>query len=223
MGEVGSAYGGVRERMTEILETADPEIIVPACPAWTVKDLAAHVTGVVDDVLAGRIDGAGSDPWTAAQVGGRRSSSVGEIVAEWAAKAPVFEELLDSIGAPGHQAVFDVTTHEHDLRGAVGRPGAHDSDAVRIGLGWLAPQAVAAMASAGLPPLRLRTTEGDEWSGGEAPATTLSASRFELLRALSGRRSRAQLGALTWVGATDDHLAAFEYGPFRIPANDIVD
>ena len=223
MGEVGSAYAGVRQRMTEILTTSDPAMLVPACPAWSVRDLAAHVTGVVDDALTGRLDGAGSDPWTAAQVDARRDRSLEEIVAEWAANAPQFEGLLDSIGAPGQQAVFDVTTHEHDLRGAVGRSGAHDSDAVRIGLGWLAPQALAAMATAGLPPMRLRSTEGDEWSNGEDPSATLSGSRFELLRALSGRRSRAQLEALTWTGATESHLAAFEFGPFRTPANDIVD
>lgn len=223
MGEVATAYVGVRERMVEILGHADPAAIVPACPEWSVKDLAAHVTGVVDDALAGRLEGAGSDPWTEAQVSARRAASVQDIITEWTQKAPAFEGILDGIGATGHQAVFDVTTHEHDLRGAVGEPGAHDSDAVRIALGWLAPQAVATMGSLGRPPLRLRTTEGDEWSPDDAPQATLIGSRFELLRALSGRRSRSQIRSLDWEGSAGDYLEAFELGPFRTPSHDIID
>src|SRR4051812_41896335 len=120
MGEVGNAYAGVRERVSALVQGADPTQPVPACPDWTVKDLVAHVTGVVDDVLAGRIEGVATDPWTAAQVEARKDHSLDQIVAEWNEKAPAFEALLDAFGSPGEQAVFDVTTHEHDLRGALG-------------------------------------------------------------------------------------------------------
>lgn len=223
MGEVGHAYAGVRERMTQLLGEADPATAVPACPQWSVKDLAAHVTGVVDDALAGRLDGVATDPWTMAQVETRRGIPMAEIVAEWGQKAPAFEELLDQIGSPGRQAVFDVTTHEHDLRGAVGQPGAHDSDAVRLAIAWLAPEVLRAMTAPGRRPLRLRTTDGDEWCPGDDAGATLTASSFELLRALSGRRSRAQIRALDWQGNPDDYIESLAVGPFRTPSDDIVD
>lgn len=223
MGDVGSAYAGVRERITALVRSADPDLIVPSCPAWSVKDVVAHVTGVVDDVLAGRLDGVATDAWTEAQVVARRDRPLDDILREWAEKAPAFEGMLDDIGLPGQQAVFDVTTHEHDLRGALRQGGAHDSDGVRIGLGWVAPQFVAGMPAAGLPSLCLRTEDGDEWMTDGSPIAIVTASAFEFLRCLSGRRSRAQLQALNWTGDAEPYLPAFEFGPFRTPENDVLD
>ena len=223
IGEVGAAYAGVRERIGGLVRAADPKTFVPACPEWTVHDVVAHVTGVVDDALAGRLEGAGTDPWTEAQVAARKDVSIDDLLTEWNERAPSFEELLDTIGPTGRQAVFDVTTHEHDVRGALGQPGAHDSDGVRIGLGWLAPQLVAAMPAAGLPSIVIRTTEGEEWATDDNPVTVLTGSAFDLFRSLSGRRSRKQLLALDWSGDAEQYLPAFEMGPFRIPGEDIPD
>ena len=66
-----AAYVAVRERMTELVRPTSSEELarqVPACPDWSVQDLLAHAVGVAVDVAARRIEGAGSDPWTAAQV-----------------------------------------------------------------------------------------------------------------------------------------------------------
>ena len=40
--------------------------------------------------------------------------------------------MADQFGRSGAQLVTDAATHEHDIRGALGRPGARDSDAVEI-------------------------------------------------------------------------------------------
>jgi uncharacterized protein (TIGR03083 family) len=202
---------------------ADPARRVPACPEWTVKDVVAHMAGVVDDVLAGRLDGVGTDPWTALQVEARANRSLEEVVAEWNEKSPAFEAMLDAIGPPGEQAVFDVTTHEHDLRGALGAPGARDSDAVGIGLRWLAPTFASQVAERRLAPLCIRTTSGDAWASEGAADAAVEGEPFELFRALSGRRSRTQLCALTWTVAPEPFLPAFEWGPFSTPAIDVID
>lgn len=149
-GEVGAAYASCRGRIGELVRAAGDgkakASVVPACPEWSVHDVVAHVAGVVADALAGRLDGVATDPWTAAQVDARRDRSVDEVLEEWETGAPTFEGLLDAIGDPGRQAVLDVVTHEHDIRGALGAAGARDSDAVRIGLGFVAPRFIEAAA-----------------------------------------------------------------------------
>ena len=35
---------------------------------WTVKDVVAHLCGACEDILAGRLEGVATDPWTEAQV-----------------------------------------------------------------------------------------------------------------------------------------------------------
>ncbi|HUF33346.1 MAG TPA: maleylpyruvate isomerase family mycothiol-dependent enzyme [Acidimicrobiales bacterium] len=222
MGEIGAAYEGCRRRMTELVEGLDDDGAaqrVPACPDWTVHDLLAHVTGVVDDALAGRLEGAGSDKWTAVQVEARRGRPLAEVVAEWAAAAPAFEAVLDDLGMSGRQAVFDCVLHEHDLRGALGRPGGRDSDAVAIGLTFAGPAITGAAKAQGID-LRVEADGAGAWGAEEADAV-LRGAPFEVLRATTGRRSAEQVRAMDWQGDVESALPAFTYGPFR-PCHDPV-
>jgi hypothetical protein len=101
-------------------------------------------------------------------------------------------------GAAGRRGraelVIDVTSHEHDVRGAVGRPGHRDAPAVAYALESVV-ETLAAWWPAGLPAVRLAGDSGAWTLGAGAPAASLRASDFELLRAVMGRRSRA--GAVT--------------------------
>jgi len=220
----GVAYAGIRRRVNELVGGVGDRLgdTVPACPQWRVRDLVAHLAGVVDDVLGGRLEGAGSDHWTDAQVVARRDRDVDELLAEWNAQATQLEGVLDSFGPPGRQLVMDAVTHEHDLRGALGAPGERDSDAVVIGLDWLASAYQGAAAAGGLPGLRIVATDGAgaTWVPPiERPVVaTLSGSSFDLLRSLSGRRSEAEIRALAWDGDVDAVVPSFTWGPFRLPA-----
>jgi uncharacterized protein (TIGR03083 family) len=218
----GAAYAGVRQRINELVggvadRTGDP---VPACPEWRVRDLLAHVAGVVDDVLGGRIDGAGSDPWTAAQVAARRDRPLADVVSEWNDQAAQLEAVLDSFGPAGHQLVMDAVTHEQDLRGALGVPGARDSDAVLIGVDWLLTAYQAAAAGAELPAVRVVASDsGRTWEPAEdRPAVaTVTATSFDLLRTFSGRRTEAEIRSLSWDGDVDVVVPSMSFGPFRTP------
>lgn len=217
MGQVGDAYAGTRQRVTELLAGADGSVAVPACPAWTVKDVLAHVAGVVDDILAGRLDGVATEPWTDAQVVARRDASLDDVLAEWNEKAPQIEAIVDGFGASGRQLVFDTVTHEHDLRGALDRPGAETSDAIIVGSGFIVPGFVSVVAHQGLPPIVVEATDGETWASApdETPAARLRASRFDLVRAFSGRRSLDQVAAMDWDGDASTYFGAFTFGPFR--------
>lgn len=176
------AYTATRERIVTLLRSASPDDAtrpVPACPEWTIADLAAHIAGLPEDIIAGRVDGAGTDPWTAAQVDRHRGDTLGDLANSLESNAAAFDGVLALIPAPiNSQIVMDTVTHEHDLRAALNQPGARDSDAVVVGLGFLLHG-----RSAQQPDLvaKILATEIDAWN---------------LMRTLSGRRTAEQITAL---------------------------
>ena len=192
------AYADLRARVRAIVATADPVVIgrpAPATPEWTVHDVLAHLVGVTDDVVHGRLDGIASDSWTAAQVELRRAAPTAALLDEWDAHGPQFDEMLRAAPAEiAGQALFDAATHEHDIRHAVAMPGARESEAVVLGWEWL----VDARTRGAMPAIRLVTEAGDAVAGTGEPRATVRASRFELLRASSGRRSAAEVAQYAW-------------------------
>ena len=139
--DVIDAYRNLRERMMGLLRSQPDEageIQVPACPAWTVRQLVAHMVGVPDDLLAGRLDGVASEAWTAAQVGRLGTLPLEALADLFAEQASDFDSMLGRIPAPvNSQVVFDAVTHEHDFRHAIGKPAHRDSAAVTVGLGFM--------------------------------------------------------------------------------------
>ena len=179
---VVDAYQGIRARSCEILRSLDPgQAVLPVatCPQWSVTELSCHLFGVADDVLHGRLDNPGSEPWTAAQVDRHRSKPPAVIAEEWEASAEPFDAVLLVIPTPTNlQIVMDSVTHEYDLRLAVDQPGPSECLALDIGADFL----LRGLRSA-LPDLAAQI-EGSELSG------------LERLRALTGRRSARQLESL---------------------------
>lgn len=198
-----TAYVAVRERMTELMrQTSSEELArqVPACPDWSVHDLLAHAVGVAVDVAAGRLKGAGSDPWTAAQVSARKDCTVSDLLAEWE-QAPVTDALLTMDAMPAAQVVFDLATHEHDLRGALQLPGERASEGVDVGWEWATTVLGQLRDGYGEGGLVLTTSDGTRTTCGSAPVDSgVTADRFELFRAMTGRRSAEQVAAWQWEG-----------------------
>jgi uncharacterized protein (TIGR03083 family) len=238
--------GVIAEAAAVGIDAAAP---VPACPAWSVHDVIAHLAGSCADVLVGNITGVATEPWTSAQVDARRGVSFQELVAEWDVLAPQFATLIDDFpGRYPDQTIADVAVHEHDIRGALGRPGRRQSDAVERSLDLLLTTIVHAGARGlGLPPLQVRA-DGRSWVvgtgepalgepgdvirqtvlAGEPPAPpqtqpvgTLSAPPFELFRAVTGRRSAAQIRRFDWTVDPDGHLALFSAWPFTARTEDL--
>lgn len=246
MGDIGEVYADGRRRITELVAQASPEqlqAVVPSCPDWTVTDVVAHLAGVCTDVLEGRIEGVATDPWTAAQVEARKGRSIEALVDEWSTAAPQVEAMAAHFpGRVGTQWVIDLTTHEHDIRLALGEPGARDSEAVQMGLGFVVGGLAATVAARGLPPLEVKA-DGSSWvvGGGDGetdmgaillgaeppmggtPEATVEAPAFELFRALTGRRSADQVRRYSWTGDPDPYLPAFEFGPFKTSPVDITE
>ena len=179
---------------------------VPACPAWTVRDLLSHMVGLGADVVAGDEPDDHNEGWTAAQIEARRDDDVATLVAEWEA---LTDPLRAWMAEHGTRPLGDVTIHEQDLRGAVGVPGAQDTDAIAAMRDRFAGRLVSRVSD--LPPIAL---VGGNWrwcSDGDVAdaAVLLRAADFDLHRALVTRRSAAQLRAWTERGDVEPYLAAF--------------
>jgi uncharacterized protein (TIGR03083 family) len=197
------AYRAVRRRTSDLVRevpTDRMEEIAPATPEWRVRDVLAHMVGVCADAVEGRLDGVATDPWTAAQVDARRGVTVGAMLDEWERYGPQFEGALEVIPAvTASQAVFDAITHEQDIRHALGVPGARECDAIGIAFDF----AARGRTFFELPAIRV-VTDGDEVvSGAGDPVATLATSKFEFMRAVSGRRTAAEIAAYDWEGVVE--------------------
>jgi uncharacterized protein (TIGR03083 family) len=214
--DLAQLYRDTRERLTALVAGLDEQALatpVPACPGWQVQDVIAHLAAIVEDALAGRLTGPPSEEETAVQVARYKGRPMPQTLDGWTAGAPRFEEVISAFDIP--PAVIDVASHEQDIRGALGRPGARDCPAVQQMAGWLLQRL--------RTPVAMRVTVEDaEFRIGPAGAGTqdrvlgLRTTRFEAFRWRMGRRSRDQLAALDWSGDPApvlDHLVVF--GPAR--------
>ena len=213
MSEFAAAYTETRERVSELVRSlpeAELALEVPACPGWSVRDLVAHLVGVADDSLRGNVDGLGSKEWTSAQIQARADRTLEQLLEEWeATEAELRPALAELHPALAGGLVGDVVTHEHDLRGAVRRPGARDSNAARIVLDSYVRFFGRRLKQDERPALEVRAG-GRSWTAGPGdPAGYVSAEPFELLRGLTGRRTRQQIIGFDWSVDPDPYLGLF--------------
>lgn len=210
-------YAEARTRILTLVAGLDAEAAatpVPACPGWSVHDVVAHLTGIADDVLAGRMAGLGSPEWTAAQVDARKNRPLEQVCQEWRSLTEAFDRLLADQPALGLAASADAVIHEYDLRQALGQPGDHASPSIRATARRYADIFAQRVHDAGLGPLAVRTTEGDTLVDAENPVISVEGPAFELLQAMTGRRTLREVLALNWSGNPDEILVHLTpYGP----------
>ena len=216
--DAAAAYVDVRKRILGVvddLSTEQLETPVPGCPAWTVKDLVGHLTGNVSDFLDGNVEGVGTDEWTARQVAARRDVPPGSVLDEWNSKHPAFMRAFSDI-PPIYQLAFvaDVVNHEADIRGALGMPRADAGKAMGIAREFYVTTLKQRLDERGLPAVRLRTDDEELTVGDGEPAATVSGDAYEILRALSGRRTPDQVRALKWEGDAEQYVAVFSHHPY---------
>ena len=203
-------YRAARERVTELVlgHPDGDRAPAPATPGWCVHDLVAHLTGVAEDLLDGRVPKTGPTPeWTSGHVQRGAGASAAELLTTWAGLSPAVEELLAA--RPVWPIGLDVGAHEHDIRGALGDTECRDSDIVRAGASVL-------LRGLRVPrPLVVRTEHEEIRVGPEdGDPGLLTTTTFEAFRWRLGRRSRAQLAAMDWSGDPEPYLDSLcVFGP----------
>jgi uncharacterized protein (TIGR03083 family) len=204
------AWRETQLRVCALVEGLDGEQVgtrVPATPDWTVRDLLSHMVGLGADVLAGDEPDDHNATWTQTQVDARRDRSAAELLAEWRGLA---DDLVAWMREHGTRPLGDVVIHEQDLRGAVDAPGGRDS----VGFALIRDRMAARFgrAAAGLPPVALVADDGWAWCSSGAvddAEVVLTGDGFDLGRAVTSRRTAAQLRALTSRGDVTPYLDAF--------------
>lgn len=183
----------------------DLEQPVPATPDWSARQLLAHMVGLGVDVLAGDEPDDHHPGWTRAQVDARATSSPADLVAEWRSVA---EELETYLREQSPRPLGDLLIHEQDLRGALGRPGARDTEGLAVVRATMAGRLGVAVRAAGLAPLVLEQEDGPwRWSSADGrPGAVLRADGLDLFRAVTSRRTAAQLEGYRADGDLEPYL-----------------
>ena len=209
--EFAAIYRNIREGLFALADELTPAewaTFAPATPAWTVKDLYAHLAGVAADVLVGNIVFPGTDEWTAKQVADRADLTPEQVCAEWAETGPQLEAMMDELGSGLSAAVIDVWHHDQDARNAIGHHANRSGDGLTLSLrsgNVIGPR----ITDAGLPPLGVSTVGYERVFGGDQAAVTVTGDAYELARAFMGRRSFDQIRAFDWSGDPDPYLPHF--------------
>ena len=199
------AYARTRERVIELLAAVpgdELDRVVPACPDWTVHDLLAHVVSIPAALAAGRLPTGEIGDWLSELVAERAEQPARALADEWQALDKELDALLSG---PSGLLFADLAIHEHDFRGALGRP-----DHAALEIDAMLPRTIAAfkgpLQEAGLAPIEVRA--GDRsWRSHEGEAGwTLVVDPWTAVRALNSRRTAAELRALPCRGDASDYL-----------------
>jgi uncharacterized protein (TIGR03083 family) len=209
-------YGATRARIRALLASVSDDqanTIVPACPDWTVRNLAAHLAGVCRDIVERNLPTGDVQEWVDRQVDERRDRSVVSLLDEFDEFGPAFEDLIRKRPERSGGLLYDIVAHEHDAAAALGTTSGRDAAGVRLSIDIMSPLIEADLAKAGLPAVRY--SDGTTtWEIGQGSVEyTIEADSFELMRLLGSRRSRNQLRAYTQTGDLD----RFAPGLFHLP------
>src|SRR5262245_56625983 len=121
---IAQLYVQAQTSFVDLFQTLDESQLasqVPCTPAWNVRDVLSHVTGVTDDIVNGRVEGAGTDPWTAWQIERWRDSDPAELIDRWNGQIATVADVLEKVGED--RPPLDCHTHELDIRHALALDG----------------------------------------------------------------------------------------------------
>lgn len=231
-------YEDGRQRATSLVEALDEprlEAPVPACPDWSIRDLIAHLVGVAEDTASGaylpEAPDAWRDPaaaarreaWTASHVAQRAGTDLPSLLRQWAEHGSRLETMLrrdEGFAADSPEWMLtapaaDLAVHMCDLCEALEVPVDVDAPIARLGFAVYRNWLGARLAERTLPALRLSDGERHWDLGPGAPRVGLTASRLELFRAVTGRRSAAQIRACAWDGDPEVYLPVIS--PYPLP------
>jgi hypothetical protein len=209
MESIFGAYLRTRERVTELLSAvaeADLEKRVPACPAWSVHELLAHLVSMPAAIAAGRRPSGPVGEWLDELIVERKGQRSGELISEWQS---LDGELAGLLGGSASLLFGDLAVHEHDLRGAFNKP-----DHAALEVDELLPRTLAAfgkpLRAAGLGAIEVRNEDGVWRSHDAAAGWTLLVDPWTAVRAVNSRRTADEVCRLPALGEATPYLRVLD-------------
>ena len=176
------------------------------CAGWRVADVAAHVTGQLADVNAGRFEGLGTPEVTEREVAERRGRTPAELADELrelaaagsatlaaiddeAWKSPAPAGILPTLGDGVEALWYDAWLHADDIRAAAGLP-AERSAGLRASVVHLA----ALLEAGGWGPATLALDGVEEVPIGSGSGRRVTGDPHQFVLVATGRADPATLG-----------------------------
>jgi uncharacterized protein (TIGR03083 family) len=204
---LSAGYEAAQARVAELVAAAPPDVPVPACPGWRLRDVVAHLCGLAEAVAAGEAPGDDWGAWVDTLVAERREVPIETLLARWSAVRPLVGPLVDG-GA--HGLFVDLVVHEHDLRGALGTAGARGVPEVRATVQLQLDDLGATLKRRGVGALVIDSGPVTWTSHFARSACTLRADPWEATRVLANRRTPEEVAALVVAGDAEPFLAVLE-------------
>ena len=215
-------YAAVRDELIGALrsiDAADASAVVPACPMWTVKDVAAHLCGLNEQILADTPGPLGSDEATARQVGDRALATLDEVLDEWTSMSDAIEHRFTADSDRATALLADLVVHVYDLHEILGQQTTIAATATPLSAERyvsLLQERVAAITGTALT---IDFSDGAVWRPNTDSSTQMSlqVSSHDFLRGVTGRLRRTDVEAFGWSADPSAILdsAWNQYGPFR--------
>jgi uncharacterized protein (TIGR03083 family) len=232
MGDLAEIYDGLRRDLGATVSAMSEEELarkIPATPSWTIKDVVCHLTGdavctLASDFPSEFFNAFGDEAairvlneWTDSQVRSRRDLPLEAVLKEWDGAAVEIMAMMrgeqswpDGIAPFADRVLItDVTVHTHDVNGALNIQGDRTAAPVKIALsGYLAMMGMR-LESDGVAPVRFQVEDKFYDVGGADPKISVTGTRFEFFRALSGRRNPDQIRGFEWAGDPEAYISYF--------------
>ena len=232
MADLADLYEQLRDDIAELvagLEPAEVDKSVPATPGWTIKDVVTHLAADATCTVAGDFPSeffeafgesaavAKVNDWTSRQLEDRRGRSVEDLLQEWKNSSTDVTAMMRGekqwpegiVPFSDRILLTDLAVHQQDIFGALGIERAREAAPIKIGLSGYIITMGWRLGAAGIPPLRFDVGDKSYTAGEGEPGATVHASRFELFRAMSGRRNPDQIRAYRWEGDPEPYVSYF--------------
>ena len=181
-----------------------------ACPAWSIKDVYAHLAGIATNIVEGNTEGAATEAWADGHVADRRDRTMAEVLDEWQTAGAQVSDVMDEAGDLfPFQLFVDQWTHGWDVRATLGSEASAVPD-LAVYEHYLDEffQLMQSKDVSGVAGLTVLVADQSGHHsivlGDEPPVGQLALDLFEFARVSMGRRSLAQLHALPWPDAVAD-------------------
>lgn len=232
MAELADLYEQLRNDISQLVAALEPDELdkpVPATPDWSIRDVVTHLAADATCTIAGDFPReffeAFGEPaavamvndWTSRQLEDRRGSSLEDVLQEWKNSSTELIAMMHgekswpegTVPFADRVLLTDAAVHQQDIFGAFGFERAREAAPIKIGLSGYIVTMGWRLTAASIPPLRFDVGDKSYIAGEGEAAATVHASRYELFRAMSGRRSPDQIRTYRWDHDAEPYIPYF--------------